>query len=317
MDTFVDSSWYMLRYCNPHVENAPFDRQAVDYWMPVDQYMGGVEHAVMHLLYSRFFIKALRDMGLVSFGEPFTHLFNQGIILGPDGQKMSKSRGNVVNPDDYVNRIGADAVRCYLMFIGPWSAGGPWNPQGISGIERFLSGVWAVASEAQKEPGTGSADEEVLRLLHKTIKRVTEDLERFRFNTHLSALMELVNALGRLRPNLSAARWREASEGLTLMLAPSSPHMAEELWHRLGHTDSVHLQDWPSFDEALTVDRQTTLIVQVNGKLRDRIDVPADLGEEEARKLAMASPKVQPLVDGTSIRQVIYVPGRLVNLVIS
>jgi leucyl-tRNA synthetase len=320
MDTFVDSSWYMLRYCSPHLADAPFAREAVDRWLPVDQYMGGVEHAVMHLLYARFFIKALHDMGLISFAEPFKRLFNQGIILGPDGQKMSKSHGNFVNPDDYVQRLGADAVRCYLMFIGPWDSGGPWSPQGISGVESFLNRLWGIVLDGPGESApadAGSADDEALRLIHKTTKRVTDDIERFRFNTMLAALMEATNGLLRLRGRVSRRVWREASERLTLMVAPSAPHLGEELWHRIGHEASVHLQSWPDFDEEMTVDRQITLVLQVNGKVRDRIDVPADISEEEARRLAAENPKVQAHLDGGTVRQVVYVPGRLVNIVAS
>jgi leucyl-tRNA synthetase len=318
MDTFVDSSWYMLRYCNPRVEDAPFDRAAVDYWMPVDQYMGGVEHAVMHLLYARFFIKALRDMGLVSFGEPFSRLYNQGIILGPDGSRMSKSRGNVVNPDEYVGRLGADAVRCYLMFIGPWDSGGPWNPQGISGVEGFLNRLWTLVLDGAGDSAPaadGPGDVEALRLVHKTTRRVTEDVERFKFNTMLAALMEAANGLVRLRGRVSRAVWREVSQRLVLLLAPAAPHITEEMWHRLGHQDSVHLQAWPDYDEALTVDARITLVVQVNGKVRDKIEVPADVSEEDARRLAIESPRVQAHLDGATVRQVIYVPGRLVNIV--
>ncbi len=319
MDTFVDSSWYMLRYCSPHAAEAPFDRAAVDYWLPVDQYMGGVEHAVMHLLYARFFVKALRDLGLVSVGEPFKRLFNQGAILGPDGSRMSKSRGNVVNPDDYVQRLGSDAVRCYLMFIGPWDAGGPWNAQGISGVDSFLHRLWSLALDGAGDGAPsedGAADEDALRLVHRTTKRVTDDLERFRFNTMLAALMEATNGLVRLRGSVSHRAWHEASECFVLLIAPSAPHFAEELWHRLGHDDSVHLQRWPEYDPALTVDRQITLVLQVNGKVRDRIEVPADISEEEARRLAAESPRVQAHIDGATVRQVVYVPGRLVNLVV-
>lgn len=318
MDTFVDSSWYMLRYCNPNVADAPFDRKAVDYWMPVDQYMGGVEHAVMHLLYARFFIKALRDMGLVSFGEPFTRLYNQGIILGPDGQRMSKSRGNVVNPDDYVQRLGADTVRCYLMFIGPWDSGGPWSPQGISGVEGFLNRLWKLALDGagERAPAVdGPADSEALWVIHKTIKRVTDDIERFRFNTMLAALMEATNDLQHLRGRVSHKMWRQASERLTLLLAPSAPHLSEELWRRLGHEESIHLQSWPEYDEALTVEKQITLVIQVNGKVRDKIEAPVDITEEEARRLAIESPRVKAHLGEGAVRQVIYVPGRLVNIV--
>jgi leucyl-tRNA synthetase len=321
MDAFVDSSWYMLRYCSPNLDDAPFDRDAVDRWLPVDQYIGGVEHAVMHLLYARFFIKALRDMDLISVGEPFNRLYNQGIILGPDGQKMSKSHGNVVNPDDFVHRLGADAVRCYLMFIGPYDSGGPWNAQGISGVESFLNRLWGIVVDGAGENAPadrGPADEEATRLIHKTIRRVTDDVERFRFNTMLATLMEATNGLLRLRGNVSRRVWRDVSERLTLLIAPSAPHLAEELWNRLGHDDdSVHLQSWPSYDEAMTVDRQITLVIQVNGKVRDRIDVPADISKEEAERLAAESPKVQQHLDGAAVRQVVYVPGRLVNIVAS
>jgi leucyl-tRNA synthetase len=318
MDTFVDSSWYMLRYCDPHVDSAPFDRQTVEYWMPVDQYMGGVEHAVMHLLYSRFFIKAVRDMGLISFGEPFMRLYNQGIILGPDGSRMSKSRGNVVNPDDYVSRLGSDAVRCYLMFIGPWDQGGPWNPQGISGVEKFLRNAWTLVLDGAGDSAPakeGPSDDELRRLIHRTIKRVTDDLDRFKFNTALSALMEMTNGLRDLRGKASRKVWQEASETLTLLLAPSAPHLAEELWHRLGHDSSVHLESWPEYDPALTVERLITLVVQVNGKVRDKIEAPADIAEDDAKQLALGSPRVQQQLNGAGVRQVIYVPGRLVNIV--
>jgi leucyl-tRNA synthetase len=337
MDTFVDSSWYMLRYCNPPTppsergdggaapaspgedqKETAFDRSAVEHWMPVDQYMGGVEHAVMHLLYARFFIKALRDLGLISFGEPFKRLFNQGAILGPDGSRMSKSRGNVVNPDDYVQRLSADVVRCYLMFIGPWDSGGPWNPQGISGVESFLNRVWGLVLDGagpNAPQAGGAADEQVLRWVHKTTKRVTEDMERFRFNTMLAALMEATNALMKLRGEASRRVWREASQRIVLLLAPAAPHMAEELWHRLGHRDSVHLQSWPTYDEALVMEQQITLVVQVNGKVRDKIEVPADISSDDAQRLAVASPRVRAHLDGATVRQVVYVPGRLVNIV--
>ncbi len=318
MDTFVDSSWYMLRYCNPHVEGMPFDRAAVEHWMPVDQYMGGVEHAVMHLLYARFFIKALRDLGLVSFGEPFLRLYNQGIILGPDGSRMSKSRGNVVNPDEYVERLGSDAVRCYLMFIGPWDSGGPWNPQGISGIDGFLHRVWALATEGPGDSAPardGPADDEARRLIHKTIKRVTDDFDRFKFNTALAALMEATNGLSRMRGRVAGRAWNDAISSLVLLLAPCAPHIAEELWHRLGHSESVHRQNWPEYDPSLTAERTITLIVQVNGKVRDKIEAPADISQADAQHLATESPRVRAHLDGATVRQVIYVPGRLINIV--
>jgi leucyl-tRNA synthetase len=273
----------------------------------------------MHLLYARFFVKAVRDLGLISFGEPFQRLFNQGAILGPDGSRMSKSRGNVVNPDDYVQRLGADAVRCYLMFIGPWDSGGPWNAQGISGVDGFLRRLWALVLDGPGDEAPsdhGPADEETLHLAHRVTKRVTDDLDRFRYNTMLASMMEATNALARLRGKVSQRAWRETSERLVLLIAPSAPHLAEELWHRLGHDESVHLQRWPDYDAELITERQVTLVIQVNGKVRDRIEVPADISEDEAHRLASQSPRVQAHIDEATVQQVVYVPGKLVNLVV-
>jgi leucyl-tRNA synthetase len=318
MDTFVDSSWYQYRYVSPDYEGGPFD-PARAHWLPVDQYTGGIEHATMHLMYFRFFTKAMRDIGLIDFGEPAVNLRNQGIILGPDGEKMSKSRGNVVNPDDYVDTLGADAFRCYLMFIGPWQDGGPYRPEGIEGITRWLNRVWSLALE----PGpSGASDEEATRELqrqrHRTVRAVTEDLDDFRFNTMLARLMEYTNALGRAREagNVGPTAWREAIDTLLLMIAPSAPHIAEELWARTGHDYSVHNQAWPAWDEALASNETFTLVVQVNGKLRDRIDVPMDIAEEDARTLALASDKVRPFTEGHTIQRVLFVPRRLVNIVV-
>jgi leucyl-tRNA synthetase len=322
MDTFVDSSWYFLRYVSPHEQDRPFDPEKVRYWLPVDQYMGGAEHAVMHLLYARFFTKALADMGLIDFREPFIRLFNQGIILGEDGQKMSKSRPEyVVDPDEYVAKYGADTVRCFLMFIGPWELGGNWSSAGIVGVWRFLNRVWnlvtgqAEESAAAPQPVT---QDELRRLTHKTIKRVSEDIERFRFNTMIAALMEYVNALYRVRsPEVEQTpAWQEAMDTLLLLLAPSAPHLAEELWHRRGHRESVHLQSWPTYDPALTVEETVTLVIQVNGRVRDRMEVPANLPEEEIRRLALERPRVQQFTGGKPPHNVIVVPGRLVNIVV-
>ncbi|HZK67233.1 MAG TPA: class I tRNA ligase family protein, partial [Chloroflexota bacterium] len=321
MDTFVDSSWYFLRYTDPHFEGGPVNPEKAGYWMPVDQYMGGVEHAVMHLLYSRFFQRVLRDMGLVKQGEPFKRLFNQGMILGPDGLRMSKSRGNVVNPDDYVGHMGADTVRCYLMFIGPWESGGPWSASGISGVHKFLNRVWNLANLGGSGrivgEATAEADRNAMRLMHKSIKAITEDMERFRYNTMLAKMMECVNGLAPARDSISDEVWDEAIEKLVLMLAPSAPHLAEELWHRLGHEESVHLQPWPAWDEALTVEDVVTLVVQVNGKVRDKLEIPAGMEKEEVRKTALERPKVQPYLEGKAVRGVVYVPNRLVNIVVS
>ena len=319
MDTFMCSSWYFLRYCSPHYSKAAFDPKKVKFWMPVDIYTGGAEHAVMHLFYARFFIKALRDMGLVSFGEPFTRLFNQGVIIA-EKQKMSKSRGNVVTPDGYVSELGADAVRAYLMFIGPWEQGGEWNDSGISGISRWLNRVWNIVTEEYEQGGEVSqeAERDLSRLTHQTIRKVTEDMERLHFNTMIAALMEFTNYLTRVREEgiVSVSAWQEAIDILLLLLAPATPHLAEELWQQRGHDYSIHNQKWPRWDETLAKEEEITLVVQVNGKLRDRITVPASITEAEAKEKALGSQKIKAHLGGKEIVKTIYVPGRLVNIVI-
>ncbi|MHB1133326.1 MAG: leucine--tRNA ligase [Chloroflexota bacterium] len=325
MDTFVDSSWYYLRYTSPGESERPWDPEKLRHWMPVDQYMGGAEHAVMHLLYSRFFVRALRDIGLLDFDEPFKRLFNQGIIT-KDGAKMSKRLGNVVNPDDFVSKMGADSVRAYLMFIGPWDQGGDWSDQGIAGISRFMNRVWNLvqgAIDAGLPKGKPDGDisqqdvRELRRWTHKTIKRVTEDIERFRFNTMLAALMEFSNYLGSVQGSAVARTpaWREAIESLLLMLAPTAPHMAEELWGEIGRAYSIHNERWPKYEAALTADDEITLVVQIDGKVRDRLNVPASILEEEAKSQALTSPNVLRLLDGKQVANVFYVKGRLVNIV--
>ncbi len=320
MDTFMCSSWYFLRYTSPHNDVAAFDPFKAKYWLPVDLYTGGAEHAVMHLLYARFFTKAIRDMGLVKFGEPFTRLFNQGTIIR-EHQKMSKSRGNVVTPDDYVATLGADSVRAYLMFVGPWEQGGEWNDSGISGMSRWLSRLWTLVLEPyQTEAGANSdkAEVELRRLTHQTIKKATGDMEKMRFNTMLAALMELSNTLAKAKEagEVTDAVWKEAIDALLLLLAPTAPHLAEELWQRTGHGYSIHNQRWPQWDEKLAAEEEITLVVQVNGKVRDRITVPASITEAEAEAMATASEKVRVHLAGKQIVDKIYVPGRLVNLVV-
>ena len=319
MDTFMCSSWYFLRYASPKFKKAAFAAEKVKYWMPVDLYTGGAEHAVMHLFYARFFIKALRDMGLVSFGEPFTRLFNQGVIIA-EKQKMSKSRGNVINPDGYVSELGADAVRAYLMFIGPWEQGGEWDDSGISGISRWLNRVWNLVTGEYGEGGGVSqeAERELSRLTHQTIRKVTEDMERLRFNTMLAALMEFTNYLNKVKEEriVSVSAWEKAIDILLLLLAPITPHLAEELWQYQGREYSIHNQNWPKWDEALAKDEEITLVVQVNGKLRDRITVPASITEDEAKEKARGSQKVKVHLKDKEIIKTIYVPGRLVNLVV-
>ncbi|MDI7275091.1 MAG: class I tRNA ligase family protein, partial [Anaerolineae bacterium] len=323
MDTFMCSSWYQMRYVSPHYDQGPFDPRAARVWLPVKQYTGGIEHACMHLLYTRFFTKACRDIGLLDHDEPMLNLFNQGIVLGEDSEKMSKSRGNVVNPDDYVRTLGADAVRAYLMFIGPWELGGAWNSRGIEGISRFLNRVWGLVLE----PGSGQASAagegrerqvtELRRITHKTIRTCTEHMEGFRFNVYVAALMEYTNALLRLREAglADTPAWSEAMHTLVLLLAPITPHLAEELWERLGEPYSVHQQRWPEWDEQAAADEMITLVVQVNGKVRDRLQVPVDISAEDARALALASEGAKRHIDGKTVRDVIYVPGRLVNIV--
>jgi leucyl-tRNA synthetase len=321
MDTFMCSSWYFLRYTSPHDSQASFDPAMVKKWMPVDIYTGGADHAVMHLFYSRFFVKALRDMGLVNFGEPFTRLFNQGTITS-DHQKMSKSKGNVVNPDKYVSEMGADTVRAYLMFIGPWEQGGDWDDSGIYGLSRWLGRIWSLALEPYEGVACGAEGEpglkDLMRVTHQTIRRVTEDMDRLRFNTMISALMEYSNYLSKIREagSVPVENFREAVRTLLRLLAPTAPHFTEEVWLRLGYEYSIHNQRWPEWDEKLAEDEVIPLIVQVNGKVRDKLMVPATISEDMARRLAQESPKVQAHTAGKAVIQVIYVPFKLVNLVV-
>jgi len=328
MDTFMCSSWYFLRYASPGYAKGPFDPEKMQYWLPVDLYTGGAEHATMHLLYARFFIKALRDLGIVDFDEPFTRLHNQGIIV-IERQKMSKSRGRVITPDEYVEELGADAVRAYLMFIGPWELGGEWNDRGIKGIARWLNRVWnlVLGAYAQDKPKiaaeslnqeSSNAEKELRHVTHKTIKRVTEDMERFRFNTMIAALMEFTNYLVKVKEEklVPSVAWQEAIDALLLLFAPTAPHLAEELWTRTGHPYSIHNQAFPTWDEALVAEEEFTLVIQVNGRLRDRVKVPVSITEEQARELALSRERVQHYLEGGEVSKVIYVPKRLVNIVV-
>ena len=319
MDTFMCSSWYFLRYASPRYELGAFDPSKVKYWLPVDLYTGGAEHAVMHLFYARFFIKALRDTGLVDFGEPFSRLFNQGVII-VQRQKMSKSRGNVITPDEYVSELGADVVRAYLMFVAPWEQGGEWDDSGISGISRWLNRVWNLVLERykMKSKAEEKAHRDLLRITHQTIRKVTNDLEKLRFNTMIAALMEFTNYLAKVKEMgaVKSLAWEESIDILLLLLAPTAPHLAEELWHRTGHDYSIHNQGWPQWDEELARDEEITLVIQVNGKLRARLAVPVSITEAEARKLALESQRVKAYLEGKKLLKTIYVPGRLVNLVV-
>ena len=320
MDTFMCSSWYFLRYASPGCDSAAFDNR-MQYWLPVDLYTGGAEHAVMHLFYARFFIKALRDMGLVDFGEPFTRLFNQGIIIA-EKQKMSKSRGNVITPDEYVSELGADAVRAYLMFVAPWEQGGEWNDSGISGISRWLNRLWKLVLTSYNwdkfSRDTAKAERDIYRIAHQTIRKVTNDLENIHFNTMIAILMEFTNHLSKAKElgAITPSCWKWCRDNLLLLLAPTAPHLAEELWQETEHDYSIHNQRWPKWDETLVSDEQITLVVQVNGKLRDRTIVPVSITETEAKQIALERERVKTSLKGKEIVKVIYVPGRLVNLVV-
>lgn len=322
MDTFMCSSWYHYAYISPYYEGeTPFDPLAGRYWLPVDQYTGGIEHATMHLLYTRFFTKAMRDIGLVDFDEPMQRLFCQGMILGEDNEKMSKSRGNVVNPDDYVKTLGADSVRSFLMFIGPWELGGSWSSSGIEGIHRFINRMWGVVVEPRQAPQTPPTPEAVRalrRLTHQTIREVTNDFEAFKFNTAQAALMKFNNYLVKAKETdvYGTPAWDEAMRSLVLMVAPIMPHVAEEMWERLGQPYSVHLQAWPTWDAEVAADEIITLVAQINGKVRARLDAPAEISEEEARAAVLAHENVQRYLAGKQIVNLVYVPGKLVNIVV-
>ncbi|TML12275.1 MAG: leucine--tRNA ligase [Actinobacteria bacterium] len=311
MDTFVDSSWYFLRYCDPHNDRAPWDRRIVDYWMPVDQYIGGIDHATGHLLYSRFFVKALNDFGLLGIREPFQRLFHQGWVR-QGGTKMSKSKGNVTGPDELANRYGADAVRAYILFMGPADQDMEWTEEGVEGISRFLRRPWRIVNEvAERERGEEVTD--LTRAVHRTIARVTDDIgRRFQFNTPIAAVMELVNELGR-SPEDPGARF--AAETAVSLLQPYAPHITEELWSRLGR-ERLWEEPWPQADPALLERETFELVIQVNGRVRDRVEVASDLSEDELIAQARASARVQEFLDGKEIRKEIVVPGKLVNLVV-
>ena len=319
MDTFMCSSWYHLRYLSPDYDQGPFDPAEYNYWMPVDIYTGGIEHATMHLIYTRFFHKAGRDMGIMQGDEPMLQLRNQGIILGEDSEKMSKSRGNVIAPDELVARYGSDTARAYLMFFARWDLGGPWNSNGIEGVVRWIRRIWSIMTEPVVQ---GSPDKEVLRALrrkvHQTLRQVTHDFETFEFNTIISALMELLNEMSKARDAGAAGskEWDEAQDIYLRMLAPVAPHVAEELWAMLGKPYSIHSQSWPEVDPVAAAEEEITLVVQVNGKLRDRISVPVDIDEERAKELALNSDAVAKYLQDKEPRKVILVPGKLVNIVV-
>jgi leucyl-tRNA synthetase len=327
MDTFVDSSWYFIRYLDPRNAEASWDRAAADHWLPVDQYIGGVEHAILHLMYARFFVKALADLGHLSVQEPFANLFTQGMITR-DGAKMSKSKGNTVNPGDYIERYGADTARTYVCFMGPPERGGDWTDEGVEGVNRFLSRLWRLCEEAEErtapgepDPAAAGAARELLAKAHWAIDKATRDFSRgFQFNTVISAVMELVNDAYRLKDGLYGspegdAAVRFATATAASLIFPFAPHLGSEVYERLTG-DRVWEQPWPSADPALLVSDTVTLVVQVNGKLRDRIEAPAEAPKEELLRLARESEKVAKHLGGGQIVKEIVVPGKLVNLVV-
>ncbi|MCL6518477.1 MAG: leucine--tRNA ligase [Armatimonadetes bacterium] len=333
MATWIDSSWYFLRYASPHEDKMPFDKDAVNFWLPVDQYVGGVEHAVLHLLYSRFFTKVIKDLGLINFSEPFSRLFTQGMIY-KDGFKMSKSRGNVVSPDYICSKYGADTGRMFILFIGPPDQDAEWSDQGIEGVFRYLNRVWRLFNansanfdsswrEKLKGANLSVPERNMRRKTHQTIRKVTEDIERFHFNTSVSALMEMVNemadyvdAIGSNPSAVSLAVLSEAMENLVLLLSPFTPHLADELWERLGKSDTTYQQSWPEFDPEIAKVEQVTIVLQVNGKVRDRIEVPVDTDRAELERLALESERIKSFLDNKPVRKVIVVPGKLVNIVV-
>jgi leucyl-tRNA synthetase len=321
MDTFMCSSWYHLRYLSPNKDDYPFDQAEYDYWMPVDTYTGGAEHATMHLIYTRFFHKAMRDMEITEDNEPVLQLRNQGQILGPDSQRMSKSRGNVIDPDEQVRIYGADTVRAYLMFGYRWAEGGPWNTDNIQGVIRWLKRTWTLLSEPRgsTRPAHSSnpnIERSLRRKVHQTLQRVTRDYEAFEFNTIISSLMELINYLYEVRDAVSATpAWDEAIDIYLRMTAPVTPHIAEELWTAQGKPYSVHTQSWPQVDEEAAKEDEITLPIQINGKVRDRITVPAGTDEETIKAAVLATEGVQKFLEGKTPKKVIIVPGRLVNIV--
>lgn len=303
LDTFVCSSWYYLRYTDPKNNEEFANKKNIEEWMPVDMYIGGAEHSVLHLLYSRFFTKALRDMGYLSFSEPFQKLRHQGIILGPDGQKMSKSKGNVIDPSKEVEKSGADAVRMYLCFMGPYDQGGVWNPQGTKGVLRFLEKIWNL----QEKIAEGK-DEETERVLHRTIKKVTKDIEEMRFNTAISAMMVMINKIKKVT--------KEQLKDIILLLAPFAPHICEEMWNNLGFLGSVSNAKWPKYSEEKLKEEEITLVVQVNGKVRDTIAVSANISDKEAEETARESEKIKKWIDGKKIKKIVVIKNKLVSIVI-
>ncbi len=321
MDGFACSSWYFLRFADPHNTERAFDPEHVKHWLPVDDYIGGAEHAVMHLLYARFWTKVMQDEGLIDFGEPFKTLRNHGMILAPDGQKMSKSKGNTIEPDGLIEQgYGADSIRIMELFIGPWNQMAAWSVEGMGGSFRFLQRIWTLTQDIMQVEGQDQADAvEVKRIIHRTIKKATDDMEDLGFNTSVAAMMEAVNGLYVQKTKIpfdqAPQTWRWAIETMLQLLAPFAPHITEELWEQLGHDSSIHTSQWPTYDEQYLKSDHITIVVQINGKVRAQLTVPADVSEQEVVDAVKADPKVIGYLTD-DIKKTIYVPGKLVSLVI-
>ena len=322
MDTFIDSSWYFYRYCDPKNNQAPYDAEKVAAWFPIDQYIGGIEHAVLHLVYARFFTKVMRDLGLIGWSEPATRLFNQGMVIR-DGAKMSKSKGNVVDPDEAVEHYGADTVRLFSLFAAPPEKDLDWQDSGVEGMYRFLGRVYRFVTRhgagngsANAQP-SNDADRALLRKLHQTIRKVSNDFEtRWHFNTSLSAIMELTNELYARESRVSPGVLQETLTNLVLLLGPFAPYMAEDLWHELGKEGTLLHATWPDFDPELAKEDQVEVVVQVNGKLRSRLAVARGTDRAELERLATMDPKIAPYLEEKTVRKVIVVPDKLVNVVV-
>jgi leucyl-tRNA synthetase len=331
--TFVDSAWYYLRYPNPHYDGGPFDPEEVKYWLPVDKYVGGIEHATLHLLYARFITKVLYDLGHIDFSEPFVELFTQGMIY-KDGAKMSKSLGNIVTPEHINDTYGADTGRTFILFVGPPDQDAEWSDQGVEGVFRFLSRVWRttnarrhlyVSDWRERIPDLNAlsdAQRALRRKTHQTVRAVTEDIDTMHLNTAVSSLMELTNEVVRFAEGVSEedevgrAVLSEAIEHLILLLSPFAPHLCDELWERLGHEGTTWEQTWPVCDNSAAAEEIITIVVQVNGKVRDKIEVPAGTDMDQVAEMALRQPNVRRYTEGQTIRKIVTVPGRLVNVVV-
>ncbi|MBT5855928.1 class I tRNA ligase family protein, partial [bacterium] len=309
MDTFFDSSWYFLRFCDPNNDSLPFSKEATSRWMQVDQYIGGIEHAILHLLYARFFTKVLRDLGLCDIDEPFKRLLCQGMVI-KDGSKMSKSVGNTVDPSAIIKQYGADTARLFILFGAPVERDLDWSDKGVEGCFRFLRRLFKICTEVVENPVKPGKEAELIKQTHKTIQSVTKDLNKFSYNTAISRMMELVNAC------YTIGITNETALTLAQLIAPLAPHLADELWHQLGQTGSVHQSEWPVFDASLTVDDQITIVVQVNGKVRAKFEFDMGVSKEEVEATAYADEKVKQHMDAGEVVKVIYVPNKLLNIVV-